>query len=111
MMALVLGDVELTDKALVLSVNSRARSDRGRALLSEVLGGMVGEPLVEMQPIGQLKRRGTALRRKCQICPKKIAALSFTAVWIGTIAICLTSRSRCSEISHHALRPEPRGVA
>ena len=52
----------LTDKALVLSVNSRARSDRDRALLSEVLGGMVGEPLVEMQTVEQLKasRVGTA---------------------------------------------------
>jgi hypothetical protein len=53
----------------------------------------------------------SALRRICRIYPKKSTALSFTAVWIGTIAICLTSRSPCSEISHHALRPTPRRVA
>jgi hypothetical protein len=53
--SLVLGGVELTEKALVLSVNSRTRSDRGRALLSETLGGLVGQPLVEMQSIEQLK--------------------------------------------------------
>jgi len=39
--SLVLGGVELKDKALVLSVNSRARSDRARALLSEMLDGLV----------------------------------------------------------------------
>jgi hypothetical protein len=53
--SLVLGGVELTEKALVLSVNSRARSDRGQALLSETLGGLVGQPLVELQSIEQLK--------------------------------------------------------
>jgi hypothetical protein len=52
--SLVLGGVELKDRALVLSVNSRERSDRGRALLSKTLGGLVGQPLVEMQSIDQL---------------------------------------------------------
>jgi hypothetical protein len=49
----VLGGVELKDKAVVLSVNSRARSDRGRALLSERLNGLVGQPLIEMQTLEQ----------------------------------------------------------
>jgi hypothetical protein len=40
--------------SLVLSVNSQGRSDRGRALLSELLSGMVGEPLVEMQTLDQV---------------------------------------------------------
>ena len=52
--SLVLGGVELKDKALVLSVNSRERSDRGRALLSKTLGRLVGQPLVEMQSVEQL---------------------------------------------------------
>jgi hypothetical protein len=52
--SLVLGSVELKDEALVLSVNSRERSDRGRALLSKTLGGLVGQSLVEMQSIEQL---------------------------------------------------------
>src|SRR5665811_72802 len=56
--SLVLGGVELTEKALVLSVNSRARSDRGRTLLSETLGGLVGQPLVEMQSVEQLMESG-----------------------------------------------------
>jgi hypothetical protein len=53
----------------------------------------------------------SALCPICRTSPKKSAALSFTAVWIGTIAICFTSRSPCSEISHHALRPTRRRVA
>lgn len=52
--SLVLGGVELRDKALVLSVNSRERSDRGRELLSKTLGGLVGQPLVEMQTVEQV---------------------------------------------------------
>jgi hypothetical protein len=53
--SLVLGGLEVTEKGLVLSVNSRARSDRGRALLSATLGGLVGQPLVEMQSIEHLE--------------------------------------------------------
>jgi hypothetical protein len=52
--SLVLGSLELEDKALVLSANSRARSDRGRALLSKTLGSLVGQPLVKMQSVEQL---------------------------------------------------------
>jgi hypothetical protein len=51
--SLVLGTVELKDKALILSVNSQARAERGRALLSEVLDGLVAQPLVEIQTLEQ----------------------------------------------------------
>jgi hypothetical protein len=52
--ALVLGDVKLEKKALVLSVNSRQRSDLGRALLSEILGRRVGQPLVKTESVEQI---------------------------------------------------------
>ena len=52
--SLVLGSVELKDKTLVLSVNSKARSDRGRALLAEILGSLVARPLVDMQTLEKL---------------------------------------------------------
>jgi hypothetical protein len=52
--SLVLGGLELKGKTLVLSVNSQGRSNRGRALLSELLGGMVGEPFIEMQTLDQI---------------------------------------------------------
>jgi len=49
--SLVLGNVELKEKTLVLSANSKARAKRGRALLAQILGGLVGQPLVEMQTV------------------------------------------------------------
>ena len=51
--SLVLGNVELEDKTLILSVNSRARAERGRVLLSETLDGLVAQPLVEIQTLEQ----------------------------------------------------------
>jgi hypothetical protein len=52
--SLVLGNVELKERSLVLSTNSKARSERGRALLAENLRALVREPLVEMQTVEQL---------------------------------------------------------
>jgi len=52
--SLVLGGLELKGNTLVLSVNSQGRCDRGRVLLSELLGGLVGKPLVEMQALDQV---------------------------------------------------------
>ena len=51
--SLVLGTVELKDKALILSVNSQSRAERGRALLSEALHGLLAQPLVEIQTLEQ----------------------------------------------------------
>ena len=50
----VLGGLELKGDTLVLSVNSQSWSDRGRTLLSELLGGLVGKPMVEMQALDQV---------------------------------------------------------
>ena len=61
--AMVLGNVELSDKALTLSVNSEARAARGRAMLEPVLTGLVRAPLVERQTVEQMmaaSRRGSA---------------------------------------------------
>ena len=52
--AIVLGNVELTAKAVTLSVNSEARAARGRALLEPVLAGLVRAPLVERQTVEQM---------------------------------------------------------
>ena len=50
----VLGNIELKDRSLMLSANSKTRAERGRALLAEHLGELVGQPLVEMQTVEQL---------------------------------------------------------
>ena len=52
--SLVLGNIELKDRSLMLSANSKTRAEKGRALLSEHLGELVGQPLVEMQTVEQL---------------------------------------------------------
>jgi len=52
--AIVLGNVELKEKSLTLSVNSRARGERGRTLLDRALAGLVREPLVETQTVEQM---------------------------------------------------------
>jgi hypothetical protein len=52
--AIVLGNVELTAKAVTLSVNSEARAARGRPLLEPVLAGLVRAPLVERRTVEQM---------------------------------------------------------
>lgn len=64
--AIVLGNVEIGDKAVTLSVNSQARSERGRAMLEPALAGLVRAPLVERQTVEQMmatspRRSGKAL--------------------------------------------------
>lgn len=52
--SLVLGTMELKDKMLVLETNSQQRAERGRALIEQVLRGLVGSPLVEARTVAQL---------------------------------------------------------
>ena len=51
---LLLGSVELDGRALVLSVNSLERSERGIELLSTMLGARVGQPLVVTETVEQI---------------------------------------------------------
>ena len=51
---LSLGNLELEDRTLVLSVNSLERSEQGRELLSAMLGERVGQPSVETSTVEQL---------------------------------------------------------
>jgi hypothetical protein len=50
----VLGTVELKDNVLAFEANSRQRTERGRALLEPVLGGLVGKPRITVQTLDQL---------------------------------------------------------
>ena len=52
--ALVLGSVKLDGRALMLSVNSLERSERGNELLSTILGARVGQPLVVTETVEQM---------------------------------------------------------
>jgi hypothetical protein len=50
----VLGTVELKHKMLVIEANSQQRAERGRALIEPVVGGFVGEPVIEVRTVAQL---------------------------------------------------------
>ena len=52
--SVVLGNIELGERTLVLSVNSAARAERGRAMLQDALGGLVGAPLTKIQTVEQM---------------------------------------------------------
>jgi len=51
--ATVFGTVELTGEAVELAVNSEARAERGRALLTPLLGELVGAPLTAIETAEQ----------------------------------------------------------
>ena len=51
---LVLGNLEIKDRTLVVSVNSKERAERARALFGEALGARSGPPLTEIQSFEQL---------------------------------------------------------
>jgi hypothetical protein len=53
----VLGTIELTDKALLLEVNSRERAERGQAILAELAGALVGPALTEIETLEQAMAR------------------------------------------------------
>jgi hypothetical protein len=74
--ALVLGNVELEDKALVLAVNSRQRSDRGRATLSEILGRRIGQPSVKTESVEQvMASRDTSMPQQLDIPEEERCAI------------------------------------
>lgn len=50
----VLGNVEITGKAVTLSVNAQGRATRGQAMLDAALGGLVRAPLLERQTVEQM---------------------------------------------------------
>ena len=50
----VLGNIEVTKDALVLSTNSKERADKGRDLLLSRLDGLVGQPLTSHQTLEKM---------------------------------------------------------
>jgi hypothetical protein len=60
---LVLGTLEIKDRMLVVSVNSKERAERARALFGNLLVARIGPPLTEIQSFEQLMAaRSTAAR-------------------------------------------------
>ena len=71
-----LGTAELAEGALVLTVNSRERAERGKALLAERLGGLVGQPLVSIQdPAKALEEHSAGTHEAPEIPPEEEEAV------------------------------------
>jgi hypothetical protein len=51
----VLGTVKLSERFVLLEANSRARADRGTAMVATALTGLVAPPLTEIQTVEQVK--------------------------------------------------------
>jgi hypothetical protein len=61
--ALVLGRIEMRGKWLVLEVNSVARAERGKRMLTELLGGLIGKPVTETQSVESALDEHSARKR------------------------------------------------
>lgn len=76
--SVVLGSIELKGGAVVLSVSSTARAERGRAMLANALTGLARAPLTEIQTIEQMRAaapRGGAPKAEPAIPPEVQAEL------------------------------------
>ena len=63
----VLGNVEVKDGVVALSVSSAARAERGSALVAPALGDLVGQPLTEIQTVEQV--RAARATRQAEAAP------------------------------------------
>jgi len=73
---LVLGNVKLDGRALVLSVNSLERSERGIELLSAMLGARVGPPSVVAEAVDQMPAsRDADVRQQIDLSEQEQRAL------------------------------------
>lgn len=61
--ALVLGHLELRGKWLVLEVNSAARAERGKQMLTQLLGGLVATPVTDTQSVQSALEEHRARKR------------------------------------------------
>ncbi|MBB3021336.1 hypothetical protein FHR70_004432 [Microvirga lupini] len=72
----ILGNIELTDKALVLEANSRERAERGMAILADLAGALVGPVLTEIETLEQAmaRRDGDVHQDKASDLPAELQA-------------------------------------
>ena len=63
--ATVLGTIELVEDAVVLTTNSSARTERGKALLTSALGRLVHRPLTKIETLEQVM----ASHQPCTVDP------------------------------------------
>ena len=108
--SLVLGGVELTEKAVVLSVILARVPIGARRYCPRRSADWWDSLWSSCSRSSSSRQRRAARRPRYWISLSKSASPLFATVWIGTIATSSISRSRRSEISHHARWLEFRKV-
>ena len=68
--ALILGNLEIKDRTLLVSVNSRERAERARTLFGDMLGARTGLPLTETQSLEQLMSARAAAPKPALASPE-----------------------------------------
>jgi hypothetical protein len=68
----VLGNIELRDRSLIVSVNSAARAERAIAMLRAALGGLVAAPLTQIQTVEQMMAQQQNRPRSTSEVPPEI---------------------------------------
>jgi hypothetical protein len=68
----VLGSVEVTEGAVVVTTNSRERAERARAKFSELLGASVGEPALTAETPEDAMAKGKATPKGDEAAPKPV---------------------------------------
>ena len=72
----ILGNVELREGQVILSVNSAGRAERGKEFLSRTLGGLIGPPRTSFQTPEQALERPPAERpEKPDLTPEEAARI------------------------------------
>jgi hypothetical protein len=99
--ATVLGNVEITGKAVTLSVNSQGRAARGKAMIEPALAGHVRAPLIERQTVEQMMsnspRRSARKSEPPPLPPdelKRIVHQGLTDHYRRTLDECQSARKR-----------------
>ena len=67
---LILGNLEIKDRALLVSVNSKERAEQARTLFGDALGARIGPPLTEMQSLEQFKTARSAASQPASTAPE-----------------------------------------
>ena len=70
----VLGNVEIKESALVVSVNSAARAERATAMLRAALGAIAAAPLTQIQSLDQMLAQHQDLPRPTSDIPPEVQA-------------------------------------
>jgi hypothetical protein len=102
----VLGAIEITDRSLIVNVNSAARAKRAIAMLRDALGELLMAPLTQIQTVEQMMAQQRSRPRATSEVPPEIKPSWSMPRLRSSTARCSSNPFPCSAMSPHALRLE-----